>query len=285
MHPDSMTGFGKSSCFDDNISIVVELKTLNSRYKDLKLILPFKDFEFELKIQKKLKSVFSRGRIELLIKIESEKSSIEDRNIKKLKLLSAKMGKVDLNLSDYLLFNLVEIMNRDSKNLILDEKHEKLILSSVDEAINKTLESRKYDGEMMVVKLKQLIEQLETWVKTIEDISKDQAEQIFEKLQKRVSTLINEKIDKTQLEKEIAFLADKTDITEEILRLNTHLKNFSELLKKYSPVGREMDFLAQEINREINTIGSKSHDIKINTFVVKLKSELEKIKEIAANIE
>jgi uncharacterized protein (TIGR00255 family) len=171
-----------------------------------------------------------------------------------------------------------------------DEEDIEIIWKCTQNALEKSLnllnDMRKQEGEELSNDLKDLIEGISEMVETVKDLSKKRGPEVQEKLQTRISTMIDEeKIDPERLEMEVALLIDKMDVNEEIIRLQSHLKFFLEALENDEPVGRRLNFLSQEINRELNTIGAKSNDSTIAHHIVLGKEKLEKIREQVQNIE
>lgn len=291
----SMTGFGKAKFETNEFQIKIEIKCLNSKYTDIYCKIPKFLFSKEIEIRNVLTKELERGKIELLMTILQNRSTLEiqDYNeelviesFNKLKDLKKKLGG---DIDDSILFTKALESGRvsnEENQMGMDEAIEKVypeILKNINIAIQEAIEFRNREGMMLVAKLIEYIENIGTNLKKVEEIEKERIPAIKNRI-KNVLTenLGKDDFDPNRLEQELIYYIEKLDISEEIQRLSTHLNYFLEIVRKGN--GKKLNFISQEIGREINTIGSKANDSKMQQLVVQMKDELEKIKEQTANI-
>lgn len=290
----SMTGFGRGEYSDGVYSFTVEIKTLNHRYNDIIVKMPKHINYVEENIKKLIKKSINRGRVEVYITLEY----IEDGNIKvKVNSELAKSYKMALE-------DIVNELELDEKvtleNIIkmpdvirtdrMEDDEEQIWLclkTALKEALDNVVEMRIREGKELVKDIKERTIKIEHMIDSIKERSPLVVEEYRVKLKERVDELLNNeyKLDDCKLENEVVFYADRSNITEEIIRFYSHISQLLGCLNSEESVGRKLDFLIQEMNREVNTIGSKSSDIFIGKTVVEVKSELEKIREQIQNIE
>lgn len=290
----SMTGFGRGESSSDGFQVTVEIKTLNSRYLDISIRVPQSIQEYEFDIKEQIQKKLSRGKVHVSINVDKTDQLSPDityneelikaytdmlTNVKELAGIDGPIQLKDLMRFD----NIFESEEEDEKDI-------EIIWSCTKDALEKSTdllnEMREQEGEELRNDLTELIEGISDIIDIVKDLSAKRAPEVREKLQTRLRTMINdEKIDSERLEMEVALLVDKMDINEEIIRLQSHLKFFLEAMDNNEPVGRRLNFLSQEINRELNTIGAKSNDSTISHHVVLGKEKLEKIREQVQNIE
>ncbi len=290
---ESMTGFGRAQAQADGYAVETEIRSVNNRYCDVNIKLPSDFVYHEPVLRSRLQQKFGRGKISVTIKLEQTEGEtprvfvnedLASAYHQMLSRLGTKLGLSDgPNLSDLLSFN--DIFVKDG----LDEERQKQILARIDETVDEaarlTVEMRRTEGEALATDLLERIDSIEKITEAINASSGDRVTAARQKLQERVSSLLDdESYDKERLELEIALLADKLDITEEIVRLNAHLKFFREALQANASSGRKLNFLMQEMLREINTIGSKAYDAAIAHQVVEVKEVIEIIREQIQNL-
>lgn len=290
----SMTGFGRGESSNNGITATVEIKSVNSRFSDITIRLPQNLRDKETEFRDLIQQNIERGKFNVTVKVEKQDVAelditIDPKVVKSYKqLLNSLRKAADINepvsLSHYLAFNDV-FVSRES-----DEEELKIMTDLVRKAIKKALTNlkamRSQEGEHLANDLKMRLERIESILKLIEERAKERVPEARTRFQDRIKSLIeDDKFDNERLELEIAILADKLDITEEIVRLQSHIKFFREAMDLNGTVGRKLNFLIQEMNREINTIGSKANDSDISHHVVDLKEILEKIREQIQNIE
>ncbi|HJN02985.1 MAG: YicC/YloC family endoribonuclease [Nitrospinota bacterium] len=288
----SMTGFSRSEMKSGEMECVIETRSVNNRFLDISVRLPRKLMEIELKIKKKVKEKFSRGSMEINISFNNEKkevnltANLEMANVYKkiLEELRTSLGmKQEIDLKDLLKFR--EIIKYELPEENVDELWE-MIEKNLDIALKKLQENRLLEGTVL---LEDILSRIKSILEKVEYIKGQQPmilENYKKKLAERLSKLLEgKKTDEDRLLQEAAILADRSDISEEIVRLESHLKQFVILTKGHEAIGRQLEFLNQEMLREANTITSKANDYKVSQSVVKIKAELEKIREQIQNIE
>lgn len=290
----SMTGFGRGESSSDGFQVTVEIKTLNSRYLDISIRVPQSIQEHEFDIKEEIQKKLSRGKVHVSVNVEktdrlSPDITYNEELIKAYsKMLTSvkKLAGIDepVQLKDLLRFdNIFESEEEDEEDI---ESIWRCTRYALDKSLLLLNKMRKNEGEELRSDLTELIEGISDIIETVKELSEKRAPEVREKLQTRINNLINEEnIDPERLEMEVALLVDKMDINEEIIRLQSHLKFFLEALDNDEPVGRRLNFLSQEINRELNTIGAKSNDSTIAHHIVLGKEKLEKIREQVQNIE
>lgn len=291
--PSSMTGFGRAVSYTNTSKVTVEIKSVNSRFLELTTKTPRFLLYFEDTIRNIVNSKIKRGRVELFIQVDNNNVS-ENYAIDKEKIASYKQifedvvkdtGIInDMKFSDYL--NLPDVMVKINEP---NEKIELLIIEALNKAIDSLCSMRKTEGEKIVSDINQRVELLEKLILELEDYTNDLNSSVFLKLQKRLSEILEKQnivVEESRIISESAIYVDKMNVTEEIVRFKSHMAQLKEFLNvKDNEIGKKLDFLIQEINREVNTIGSKSQKKEIVTLVVDIKAELEKIREQIQNIE
>lgn len=286
-----MTGYGSAFNEFENFTIKVEIKSLNSKYFDLRLRIPNKYMVNEIELQKYLESKLIRGKIDLNMTVKFNNNSDVKRNINQslflayfneIKSINSKINLPTDNLLNTLL-SLPDVLTMPVSDDQIPEEEWKNIMSVVDEAILAFNQFRSNEGLNLKKELLQYKSNISKIVETI-DQSKDQRIEIIrQKLEEKIDLIQSENKDNTRLEQELIYYIDKLDITEEIERLRTHLAYYEQCMQEANN-GKKLGFIAQEIGREINTIGSKANDSVIQHQVVLMKNELEKIKQQLSNI-
>ena len=286
----SMTGFGYGSIENGNQQINCELKSLNSRFLDLHIRMPLSLKEKELEVRQYLGQLLLRGKIELNISIEQSEGEAPEVDqaafYKKYRTLES-LAK-GLGLKNEPLFSLtLEASNIwTNQQNHYDESNWPTIKSAVVSAAENLMEYRNKEGESMALDLTENLNTIQEYAKKIKTHSKNRKKDHAEKLKAIISTNIaDETIDESRMEQEILYYIEKWDINEELVRLKSHCDFFHEIIKNdIIAKGKKLNFITQEIGREINTIGSKANNINIQKDVVEMKSSLEKIKEMVLNI-
>lgn len=289
----SMTGYGRGIKNNNEYSITIDLKSINHRYLELYFKIP-KVYSFlEDGLRRDISNKISRGKFEILVNIErfSPLSTQVQLNKPLLSsyLTAIKDLKKEFKLKDKVTVSSIINLPDLFKSSQVDEDFEKLkSISSeaLDEAITALLAMRKTEGIGLVKDLQSKINYLNDLHQKLQLLAPEVVISYQEKLTKRIQELVgNIEIDPNRLATEIALFADKTDINEELVRIESHLQQFLSALQLTEPIGRRLDFIIQELNREINTIGSKANDLRISQIVIEFKSELEKMREQIQNIE
>jgi uncharacterized protein (TIGR00255 family) len=278
-----MTGFGRAEVNKDGITVRTEVRSVNSRYLDLTLRLPRNFSQREKEVKDIVRTFLNRGNLNIIVKVEHDSNDVVPLKVNKAaaksyyKLLNEIRKSVKLHervkLEHLLTFSdVLEPVDEEET----DETEWELMQESIRQALESLNAMRTQEGSELAADLEKRIRWMDETLNEVEKL-----------LQERISELVEDKfvIDQNRLELEIALLVDKLDITEECVRYRSHNKYFLEALNKNEAAGRKLNFLVQEMNREANTIGSKSSDATIAHLIVGLKEELEKIREQLQNIE
>lgn len=291
----SMTGYGRGECTLYNRKFVVEIKAVNHRYNDITIKMPRTMLAYEDAIKKAITSKVFRGKIDVYINFES--FSEDDVNItvndnlakgyvKALEGLKNKFG-IEDNITLDLVAKFPDIVTVD-KGISSDEAGKEIyecLMNAANEAVDNFVAMRTVEGETLK---NNIFEKLETILEAVNKINK-RAPEVAKDYRKRLEEKLNElkevQADESRILTEVLIFSDKACIDEEITRLYSHIEQMKSIIKEEVPVGRKLDFLIQEMNREVNTIGSKSNDLEITNIIVDTKSEIEKIREQIQNIE
>jgi len=290
----SMTGFGRGEASSKGITVTVELRSVNSRYLDISFRLPqtLQDKEFDLKEQ--LQEHVERGKVNATVRVDKSDTGKPEITFNEnlvagytemLNNLRKAAGIEDpISLSTFLQFNdIFKSREEDEETLKLIAE---LAKESLDSAAEELKTMRLQEGQQLENDLNQRLDHIEKMLNIIQQKTDGRAAKTKEQLLERINDLIDsDKIDPDRLEMEVAVLVDKMDITEEIVRTQSHIKFFRKAVNNDNSVGRRLNFLSQEINREINTIGSKANDSEISQYVVQAKESLEQIREQVQNVE
>ena len=289
----SMTGFGRERCVNESREILVEIRSVNHRYYEFSARTPKAYGYLDEKLKELLKTSVSRGKIEVSVLIynqEGVNAQIEiNKELAKGYLNALRGSAEELELEDDL--TLSRIMRLpDIFTVVKQTEDEEAIWNEVktvaQSALEKFVQMRVIEGEKMYADINSRLDYLEQAVTRIEEqvpsVTKAYEERLYAKIK---DTLGDRDIDDQRIVTEVAIFADKTAVDEETVRLRSHISQFRDLINSSEPVGRKLDFLVQEMNREVNTTGSKSQDLTITKLVVDMKSEIEKIREQIQNIE
>jgi len=289
----SMTGFGRAEVELDGRTLSVEIKTVNHRYLDINPRMPRLLSFLEDTARKTIKSRLSRGRVDVFFNYQTSREDAKKVEINlpviRAYLEAAKAIQADTGVENDM--TMAKVLSLPETVKVQDMSEDEDALTAL---LNKTLNAaldmltgaREKEGESLKKDIAERLSVLKKLTDAIEAKEDTVVAEYKEKLEARLAELIDKtELDESRFNAEVAFFADKCNITEEVVRLKTHFTSFESDLSKTSPVGRQFDFLVQEINREFNTIGSKSSDIEITNNVLTAKAELEKIREQIQNIE
>lgn len=290
----SMTGFGRGAAAGDTFSISVELKTVNNRFLDISLRLPGEMQVLESNFKKLITARLSRGRVEVNFQFErSDETSYEmnrpviDGYLRAMREMQKEFdlaGEPDLNV-------LARLPNAfQVKRAELGDDFETGVESALNIALDDLEAMRSSEGEALQTELETRLTEIEDRLSPIESEAGKIADEYLQRLTKRIGEMLAKsesqiEIDQSRMAQEVAYLADKADISEEISRLRTHIEHFRTIMKDDKEVGKRLDFLTQELNREANTITSKTSNMTVKENALAIKSEIEKIREQVQNVE
>ncbi len=290
-----MTGYGRSEAALGGRSVVIEIKSLNHRNLEVIVRLPaFLSF-LEMDIKKRLNGKISRGRVEVGIKLDAEagidggeKLSVNLPLIRDYYSLLSDIKK-ELGLDDEITLDVIARLKNGiymSDVEIDPEESWETISGALDKAIDSLIAMKEKEGEILCDDFIERLALTEKYIKNLELRSPQVALEYQARLKDRIAELAGGvEIDEARVSQEVAILAEKSDINEETVRLASHIVQFREMIKEGGAIGRKLDFLLQEMHREINTIGSKSGDLEISHNVIEIKTELAKLREQVQNIE
>ncbi|ABW18965.1 YicC/YloC family endoribonuclease [Alkaliphilus oremlandii] len=290
----SMTGFGRGDSQVLDKSFQVELKSVNHRYMDVSIKMPKKFTYLEENIRKVIKSHIQRGRIEVYITYEnigeSDTSISVDMPLAKEYLKAFMKLEEELSIENDVTTSMIarfpDVIRIEKK-----EDNEDEIWKSLEEALNGALKQlvamRAEEGNKLELDLLKRLNKTKDFLAKVKERSPMIIQEYRQKLNDRIKEMLNEEfsLDDSRIATEVALFADRSNITEEIVRLYSHIDQFKNTLEEDDSVGRKLDFLLQEMNREANTIGSKANDLILANLVINIKSEIEKMREQIQNIE
>lgn len=291
----SMTGFGRSTRIADGLQCTIEIKSVNSRFLDLNIRSPKQVNSVEHSIRKCIQKTIHRGKVDVFVTLQD----IDDREKQFLINSSLKNQIQDLLVLEGFYKSAQEVplaavmsISNEWIQIKDDEIQEDSLCSLITETTMEALDALVHMRTSEGVQIQQdLLERLSHMTAIIDDINAHKEDAVLaykENLRKKMLEYVDNldiAINEDRLLQEVAIMADKTDITEEIVRFRSHVVQLTNTLKKDEPIGRKLDFIIQEMNREVNTIGSKAMDIRLTDHVVQLKCELEKVREQVQNIE
>jgi uncharacterized protein (TIGR00255 family) len=287
----SMTGFGKSEGETRYGRVAVEARSENHRFLDIKLMLPESVSSIEPELAECVKKHILRGKLRITVTLEGTKSTPPVLNLdlakqlkKSIESLKKEFGiKEELRLEHFLTVKDIFTTKAGDQFTAGDILEIEKVLSK---AIQKLDETRKAEGKKLEKDFRERLDKIEGLTRTITAKRKDFMETASVKLKERISKILEDnQIDEARLYQEAAFLTERSDITEELVRLKAHIGKFRETIRDKGSIGKELDFLLQEMNREAGTVAAKAKDAEISHFTIELRSELEKIREQLQNIE
>lgn len=289
----SMTGFGKAELKTKLGKIRVEISSVNNRYLEITPRTPRSFFGFDPKIKDVIAQMLNRGKVNLFIsfeeRVDSSSKSYINKDLSKVLFSQLSKLKKDLKIkSEITIHDLLLIPDVTKPETVsLDEK---ALWVSLEKTLKKALTDlvgmRKVEGDAIKKDMKMRLKILLTSIKEIEKLSAECVKKRRVKITDKLKEILDHSIENSvRVEEEIAILAEKTDIAEECIRTYSHLKQYKATLEEKKPVGKKLNFILQELNREANTIASKCSDISISTTVIQMKEEIEKLREQVQNIE
>ena len=297
--PKSMTGYGRAQRLAEGRDVLVEIRAVNHRYYEFSARLPRTAMYLEEKLKTLLNGKIARGKVEVAVTLTRPDGkdaqivvnrSVAEGYVNALRAMNLEIGSADhawmeddLTLSSLLrLPDVFTVTKEQDDEAVIWE----IVSATAQEALASFLEMRRVEGERLAADLTGKLTDLEQMLGEIEAIEPGVAESYRERLYNKLTELLADtQIDQQRILTEAAIFAEKTAIDEETVRLHSHIAQFRELLGSAEPVGRKLDFLVQERNREVNTLGSKAQELRITKLVVDMKSEIEKLREQIQNIE
>jgi uncharacterized protein (TIGR00255 family) len=288
-----MTGYGKGEATAPTGNFLVEIRSVNHRYGEISVRLPRSFYAFENEVKRLAASVLKRGKIDISVQWDEAAAA---NSAPQLDMAVAR-GYYDaytrlskeLNLPQDAPLSLIMSQKgviRDVAASIDETELQPQLLAAVESAVIALEGMRFREGEALANDLRARRQQVAEWAALIGERTPQVVIEYRQKLKSRLEQLLEgAEVDEGRLAQEVALLADRSDITEELVRLSSHFSQFDEALRSSEPVGRKLDFLMQEMNREVNTIGSKSNDAGITNLVIQIKAEMEKMREQVQNVE
>ncbi len=288
----SMTGFGRAEKVVDQFNIKVNLKSVNHRYLDLAVRVPKYYYFVEDKIRQTAAKYISRGKVEVYVSVEriegSDKSITLDREIA-ASYIKALKAAAELGVEDDVKVSTIA-QYHDIFKIETDEADEEYITNTITDVFKEAAEdfvnTRISEGKNMEADICEHLDNLESNLHMVEKRYPEIVAEYRARLEKKMNEILADvNIEETRIIAEAAIYAERTDIGEETVRLASHIKEFRNAIKTDQPIGKKLDFMIQEMNRETNTMGSKANDVEISKIIVDMKSEIEKIREQIQNIE
>jgi uncharacterized protein (TIGR00255 family) len=287
-----MTGFGRGKIESRQHTVTVEMKSVNHRFSEYFIRMPKQFMKIEDKLKKKLNEYIKRGKVDVFVTISGEGlihrnlhidwNLVEDYYQLITQVKSRYSIDEEVSLQEFLARpELITVEEKEDEN----KEIEVLVLQAVEEAAQQLKQMRDSEGTELLKDFQFHLGQFKDRLIKLTSHAPLVVEQYRERLVKRMKELADDTADESRILTEVVIFADKSDITEELTRLNSHLVQFHHTLQSAEPIGRKLDFMIQEMNREVNTIGSKANDSSISTLVVELKTILEKLREQIQNVE
>lgn len=289
----SMTGYGRAEVLENGRKVIVEINSVNHRYLDLNIKLARPLLYLDDPLRKMIKAKVARGKVEVNVSYQSTdpadinitiNEALGKHCIAGLRQFGSQQGlKDDLKLSDLMTLNELIVINKQMED---ENVYTHLVMQTAEKALEKFCLMRSYEGDNLLSDLLTKNRELRELIEKIEQRSPQVVLNYKTRLENRLKELLNVgSIDEQRIAMEVALFADKCAIDEELTRLNSHSMQLEQILAEGGIVGRKLDFLMQELNREANTIGSKANDSIITKYVITLKTEIEKMREQVQNIE
>ena len=288
-----MTGYGRNECVLEGKKITCEIKSVNHRYSDYSVKVPRYYGFMEDRVRKFVSDYISRGKVDVYISIENfgdtDREILLNEGIAKTYIDALSQLRDTFGLKDDISVMSVARYSEIFKTQKIEEDEEELwnmVVEVMKPAIEQFVAMREREGERILEDLSNRVEYMRSLAKRVEERSPQTVDEYKNKLYTKIKEVLEDRtIDESRILTEVAIFADKVAVNEEIVRLESHFNEFYEIVNKNEPAGRKLDFLIQEINREINTTGSKANDIDIAKIVVELKGETEKLREQIQNVE
>jgi uncharacterized protein (TIGR00255 family) len=290
----SMTAFGRAEKEDEGRTYVVEIRTLNRRYLEVLVRLPRQWFPLEDRVKKQVGGKIARGRVDVTVKVKDSADTVSKIEVNVPLAEACLRALRDLNrtleleerIGMKMLLDMEGVVTATAPEVDLNKSWDTLSLC-IGEALEGADAMRIAEGTTIYDDFQKRLGFVDDSLSKIKALAPSILSEYHDRLHERITVLTEGKVDldPNRLAQEVAFLVDKSDITEELVRAESHVKQFRSMIESEVPAGRSLDFLLQELNREVNTIGSKGGDAELSQIVVSLKSELEKIREQVQNVE
>jgi len=292
MMANSMTGFGRGEYTEDNYSFIVDVRSVNHRYCDFSVRLPKSLLGLEDRIREYASSKISRGKVDIFVNYDSFGQDVDikiDANLTKSYINCLKVIKDEFGINDDISLSLLTRFSDIFKIEKIEKEEDeiwRILKTALEMAFEELNNMKEREGQRLAEDIKMKLNDIKNVIDVIDNKADSFVKEYMVKLRERILELTQGvALDESRLMTEIAIMADKSSIDEEIVRLRSHVAEFEKTLDSKSSIGRKLDFIVQEMNREVNTIGSKATDIDIINNVVNLKTQIEKIREQIQNIE
>ena len=289
---DSMTGYGRGEASNGEVTVVVEMKSVNNRFRDINIRVPREYLVIEPRMNEIVKRRVQRGRVDIFVRrttVESAQTVAADpvlaeRYLQAMRLVAQRLQRKAEEIP------LTFVLSQPGVLTPVDQEADgvnewNVVSTAVEAALAEMCRMRAAEGKALTKALEEMLDELLRHNADVELAADGISDRLRGRLEGRLKRLVGDRVDQNRLAQEAAILADKADVVEEITRIRSHGKQFRDALHSGEPVGRKLDFLLQELNREINTIGSKAAEHPVSANVVDMKSVLERMREQAANIE
>ncbi len=289
-----MTGFGRGAVSNENFAVAVEIKTVNNRFLDLNLRLSNELQSLEANLKRAINSRLSRGRVDVFVNYERTSEIVYELNRPLITgyISALKQMQAEFNLTGEPDFNYIARLPNalQPKAEDLSDEFTAAIETAVNLALDELEQMREVEGESLKTDLENLLAEIESHLPKIESESANVADEYAQRLKKRIENFLSKsdsqiEVDQGRFAQEVAYLADKSDIAEEITRLKSHIEQYRGIIAEEKEVGKRLDFLTQELNREANTIASKTNNLTVKESALQIKSAIEKIREQIQNVE
>lgn len=290
----SMTGFGRGAASEDGVEVTVEIRSVNSRYCEISVRGPRALATYEQDVQAAVRKRLERGRINVQVELSEPGSTTADLELNADVVRQYAALLVDLRqvagieepvrLEHMLQFS--DVFTSRGVDEEAETRRSRLTFAALESALRSIVEMRQQEGVALRRELEHRVDLIESSLALVDERAPARLGEVRMKLRERVAEILgDDRVDPDRIEQEIVMLADRLDVTEESVRLQSHIAMFREALAETDSVGRKLNFISQEMNREVNTIGSKANDPELARYVVTMKEELEKIREQIQNVE
>lgn len=286
----SMTGYGRGEAHNAEVAVVVELRSKNNRFRDIQLRSPRDYAALDGRVTEVLKQSFARGRVDATIHRTAQGAATVRVDLALARRFAAAFDELATAMSLDRDPGVLGLVLQQPGVLVVDEgdvdaaAEWDIVQAALSSAVEALGRMRRTEGEALQGQLEGCLDQLESHVEDVRSETRGLAERVKDRIERRLASLTIDH-DPQRVAQEVALLAEKADIDEELVRLHSHVQQFREALGSTEPVGRRLEFLLQEMNREANTIGSKAVEVAVSQRVVDMKSELERMREQAANVQ